>query len=301
LPDPLGILLLDSTDLARDTPTPGGEIQRESKRTSSPFQAHPMPRVPGVLRLPGFPGLPRFRFPRFLAALDTSTALGSVAVFGDEGELLGEFSHRVSNAHGESLLPRMDELFRSLGIHPKDVPLWAVGIGPGSFTGVRIGVATVKGIALATGASVIGVSSLDALAEGVHEDTGLADPPVVASILFAMKGEVFVQVKRGATLLLPPSHVKIGEAMALLAPHLEPGAVFCGEGAALLDLEACPVPYVCRTEAPWDLPRAVAIANAALRQSPGDVASLQPLYVRAPDITMPGGVAAGLPSAEGTR
>jgi tRNA threonylcarbamoyl adenosine modification protein YeaZ len=102
-----------------------------------------------------------------ICALDTSTAVGSIVLV-ENGKILAEREQRVSNAHGETLLGLIDELFRQVGWTPKDVERWGVGIGPGSFTGVRIGVSTVKGIALVTGAEIVGVDSFDAVHLGDH-------------------------------------------------------------------------------------------------------------------------------------
>jgi tRNA threonylcarbamoyladenosine biosynthesis protein TsaB len=227
-----------------------------------------------------------------LAALDTSTALGSVALFdaqlGAGGEpprwqLVAEDSQRVSNAHGESLLPMVDRLFARVGWKPKDVERWAVGIGPGSFTGVRIGVGTVKGIALATGAEVVGVTSLDAVAFGVEVAFGVA----VASVLFAMKAEVFLQVKRKGETLLAPTNVRIEDAPTLLAGLGSDELVLAGDGVTLLDASQLRGGWKRFTEPPHDVPHATSVARLAMTRAPDDLATLVPLYVRPPEITKP--------------
>jgi tRNA threonylcarbamoyladenosine biosynthesis protein TsaB len=217
-----------------------------------------------------------------LAAIDTSTALGTVALF-DGGELVLEDARRVSNAHGEALLPMVDALFAKAGWKAKDVATWAVGIGPGSFTGVRIGVATVKGIVMATGAAIVGVTSLDAVAYGVAADARDS----VASLVFAMKGEVFVQVRRGKHLVLAPSAIRLERAPAELSSCAPSRLVVVGEAAKLLDASLLPEGTRFVDTPPHDLPHATSVGRIAMGRPPDPLATLEPLYVRPPDITVP--------------
>lgn len=218
--------------------------------------------------------------PRRLAAIDTSTALGSVALF-EDGVLVGEDAMRVSNAHGESLLPMVDALFHRMGWDPADVVRWGVGIGPGSFTGVRVSVATAKGIAMATGAELVGVTSLDAVAYGL-------DGALVVALIPAGKGELFVQARRGAALVLGPSHLRTEEIGARIAA-LEPrGTVLiAGEAAAGVDWSAVRPGVSLVLTAPHDMPRASAVGRIALGRGPVDTSALEPAYVRPPEITEP--------------
>lgn len=216
-----------------------------------------------------------------LAAIDTSTVLGGIALF-EDGALVGQESRRVSNAHGESLLPMVSGLFERLGWSPGQVRRWGVGIGPGSFTGVRIAVATVKGIALATGAEVVGVTSLDALALGLDAD-------VIVSLVDAGKGEVFAQVRRGGQLVLAPSHVRLEDLGRRLAAIAGASAtiIAAGEPAPALDLSAFGSRATVVVSAPHDLPHAAAVGRMAMARAPDDTEALEPLYVRPPDITVP--------------
>src|SRR5258706_7420107 len=104
-----------------------------------------------------------------ILAFDTATEVATSALV-DDGELLGE---RASRA--QTLLEDVDALLRQGGAHPRDLDALAIGVGPGSFTGVRIGLATARGLALALDLRGAGVSTLDALAAGAPGATPLVD------------------------------------------------------------------------------------------------------------------------------
>lgn len=113
--------------------------------------------------------------------LDTSTLTSGIAVV-DDGALLAEGRHDAS-AHKSDLLVAIDDVCKRAGVAPMQLDAVAVGAGPGSFTGLRIGMATAKGIAFAAGKPLWAVSSLAALA---HERSGF-----VVAVLDARKAEVY--------------------------------------------------------------------------------------------------------------
>ncbi len=219
---------------------------------------------------------------RRVAAIDTSTPVGSVALF-EDGSLVAADAQRVSNAHGESLLPMVDALFGRLGWKPGDVGRWAVGVGPGSFTGVRIGVATAKGIVIATGAELVAVTSLDAVAFGIEAAEGDA----IASIVDAMKGEVFLQVRAGASLVIEPENVPFARVTARLAQVECLRMIVAGDSGQTFDAPGVPFDVVRRSAPPNDFSRAESVGRIAVRRPPDDPDTVEPLYIRAPDITKP--------------
>jgi tRNA threonylcarbamoyladenosine biosynthesis protein TsaB len=201
-----------------------------------------------------------------ICAVDTSSAVGSVALYDASGTLLGEAEERVSNAHGESLLPMIDRVFRAANTKPADVRRWCVGLGPGSFTGTRIAVATVKGIVLATGAEVVGVTSLEAML-AIAGDVAAVD---------AIRGEVYVQMKGRE-----PACIKPEDFATWLGPS---GPVtFVGEAAAKLSSAGSR-----HLEEP-KLPNARGVFLAARGRASTPVELLEPVYVREPEITYPRG------------
>jgi len=161
-----------------------------------------------------------------ILGLDTSTLAGSIALIRDE-QILGEVSFNLGRKHTERLLPEMDWLFHRLGLEPKSIEGIAVGIGPGSFTGVRVGLATAKGLALSLSVPIVGVSSLEALAWSVR----FYDGPILA-LLDARKGEVFARFYQGGKnfqagsehLVIPPDR---------LIPMIKEKTLAVGEGSRI--------------------------------------------------------------------
>jgi len=189
-------------------------------------------------------------------AFDTATGEATSALV-DDGEVLGE---RVSRA--QTLLEDVDALLRQAGAHPRDIDRLAVGIGPGSFTGVRMGLAVARGLALSLELPGAGVSTLAALAAGA---------PDALPVIDAKRREVFALVA-GEPRVLAPADLP-----------LEPGTVCVGDGARryrqLLEERGAVVPPDGDER---HLPRAR--FHAQLAGEAGPVDELVPLYLRVPDV-----------------
>jgi len=120
-----------------------------------------------------------------IAAFDTSSASGSIALVRGR-ELVAEVNVGDVGTHADWLMGAFSALLDSVSLKAEDIDLFAVGAGPGSFTGLRIGVSTIKGLAWALGRKVVGVSTLEALAMNMR----FSGMPV-CPLLDARKGEVY--------------------------------------------------------------------------------------------------------------
>lgn len=219
-------------------------------------------------------------------AIDTSTELGSVAVCAD-GALLAEETASVHGRHAETVVPMLTSVLHRSGIARRDVDLVAVGVGPGSFTGTRIGVATAKGLAIALERPMVGIVSLHAIAYA-------APGAWIAPAVDAHKGEVyFALYERADDWIehLAPAHAPPGEAIARLASfgHAKIG---CGSGYRAYDLTAAGATLLPPV---WDPPRAAIVATLGearfIAHGPDDRARLEPVYLRASDAKLPGHIA----------
>ncbi|MEE8885747.1 MAG: tRNA (adenosine(37)-N6)-threonylcarbamoyltransferase complex dimerization subunit type 1 TsaB [Eubacteriales bacterium] len=110
-----------------------------------------------------------------LLAIDSSGLVASAAYM-DDDSLLGEYTINFKKTHSQTLLPMIDELTKMLGIEPDSIDAVAVSKGPGSFTGLRIGSATAKGIGLALDRPIVEVPTVDALACNLYDTDGIIVP-----------------------------------------------------------------------------------------------------------------------------
>ena len=218
----------------------------------------------------------------WLLAIDTSTLTSSAALL--DGERVVVEKSAGASQTSEALLPLVDEVLRAAGKTPADLDLVACGAGPGSFTGLRIGLATAKGLCFALGKPMLAVSSLAALA---LEAPGAAGA-LVLSLVDARRGEVYAGLFRlredGTPESLIEEAVFTPEAIAQLVRERAAGApvAIVGDGVPV-----APQIFAALGRTPRDAsvtPRASAVGRiAATRWSAGAVDELgtaTPAYIR---------------------
>lgn len=197
-----------------------------------------------------------------ILGIDSSATVASVAVCEDE-RLLAEYTVNNGNTHSETLLPMIQAALAALSLSISDIDLFAVSSGPGSFTGVRIGAATLKGLAFASGKPCVGISTLHALALNLLPVKGLICP-----VMNARRSQVYTALFRsdGETLerLMPDSAMSISELDTILYEYGE-AVYFCGDGygitlEALEKTSALPVSDKSRCQSGYSVAR-VALAE----------------------------------------
>ncbi len=126
-----------------------------------------------------------------LLAIDTSTNYLSLAVIDSAGKALAKFHRKAEMSHSSLLIPMIDRMLKKAGLRLKDIDGFVISIGPGSFTGLRIGVVTVKGLAYALKKPIVTVPTLDAIAHNVTDFRGLICP-----VLDAKKNKLYACLYR---------------------------------------------------------------------------------------------------------
>lgn len=214
-----------------------------------------------------------------ILAMESSALTASVAVCEDE-QLLAEYTVNNGNTHSENLLPMAESILSFLGLTVSDIDLFSVAAGPGSFTGVRIGVSTVKGLAFGTEKPCLGVSTLEALAYNMQSANGLVCP-----VMNARRKQVYTalfRVENGAlTRLMDDSAISVEKLGEKLKEYSEP-IYLVGDGFDLVtDLLDLPFAF---TQDRLKYQSAYAVASAALNAYRSGVRTthreLAPTYLR---------------------
>lgn len=210
-----------------------------------------------------------------LMVVDTALGLCTVGVFLVDGaglHQLGLRSEPMVKGHSERIAGFARDAAAEAGISFADLDRIGVTVGPGSFTGLRVGLAFAQGLAAALDRPVVGVSALDALAASVPEASS------VAALIDARRGQVYARFRDADGPHGEPEALTLEAASARIA-GLASGAVLVGSGAALFTGTGVDIRVL-------EGPTAEALARLAAAADPA-LAPARPLYLRAPDATPP--------------
>ena len=230
-----------------------------------------------------------------ILAFDTSTPCARVAVLSPEGDCLAQ-AEKAAARHSSNLLRLCDEVLRATGVTVPGLAAIACGAGPGSFTGLRVGLAVAKGLALADRIPLVLVSSLDALAVDL---AGLGRESLVLPCLDAGKGQVYGRLYRAAGEAPAPistdefAHLP-ADLCRLVQAQASGAAVVAGGNGADRYLEVFRAHLGdTAVRAQFAGPSALAVGRLALarlvRGEQDDLETSVPRYGRLPDITKPKG------------
>lgn len=214
-----------------------------------------------------------------ILGVDTSTPIGSVGLISGD-DFVAEHTLSIMQAHSSRLMPALDQVLAWADLDVRDLDACAVGVGPGSFTGVRIGVGAIKTLSYAIRKPIIGVSTLEAIAYNMRYSAGLICP-----ILDARRGEVYGALFQGGEMLerrIQDSCLPIGK----LLNQIDRSTVFVGDGLVKY-ADAIRTRFgvgASFADSPFNVPRGTSIARIGferlMRGESDDCFGLVPNYVR---------------------
>lgn len=223
---------------------------------------------------------------KMLLAINTSTPQFSIALLREDGSVLSEFSLSPASRNFRGVMPAIDYLFAESGVRARDLAAVAIAKGPGSFTGLRVGLSTAKGLCQALNIPLIGVSGLEAMA---NQASHVSIP--VCPIIASRKGEVFAALfRRSGEGRMSRLTEDAGFALETLDTLVEEETLIIGHDypaqahvlSGILGSKAIPAPAFL-----WIL-RASSVGAVGLRrfkdQDFDDLQDLVPAYLRPPDI-----------------
>ena len=213
-----------------------------------------------------------------ILAIDTSALTATAAIL-SEDRLIGEISTTTKLTHSQTIMPMIDELLKKVSIDITDIDLFACSEGPGSFTGLRIGIGTIKGLAYGLGKPVVGVSTLEALAHNI-DVTDL----VICPIMDARRGQVYNGLYKyndgRLTCIEEPRALSIEE----LCQELTERTIFVGDG---VNVHKEKIKALLGNKAVFASPqnllqRAGSVAYAAQKKESVSAEDLTAVYLRKP-------------------
>jgi len=229
-----------------------------------------------------------------LLAIDTSTKQAGIALYDGARGLIAEYNWHSANRHTEELMPAVAQMLAQASAKPSDLRAVTVALGPGSFTGLRVGLAAAKGLALANGLTLLGIPTLDTVAYP-HQ----AQPVPVVAVLQAGRGRVYwapyAHGPGGWAAQEPPRLSTVPElANTVVRPLMFVGEVSTADRETLIS-------WAGRARANF-LPSALSLRRAGYLAELGwrrfdageadDPAALSPIYLQQPDGTFGPGPAA---------
>ncbi len=208
--------------------------------------------------------------------IETATPYGSVALCRDDQVLL-EVSLRLAKGGGEYLLAWLEQMLPQTGHSLSEVEMIAVGTGPGSYTGIRVGLAAAKGLGAGLAVPVYGISTLETLAQNAVNRA-----PWIAAALDARRNEVYAALYQVCglelTMVIEPQPMRLTELASRLAEL--PEVILCGEGGKLTPELWQEYPQIKVAPAIWDRPLASQLIWLARHKSDALREDLTPDYLR---------------------
>ena len=218
-----------------------------------------------------------------ILAVETTAAAASAALCEDT-HILAEYYTNTKKMHSQTLMPMVEGIFKNCGVRPEDIGLYAVSAGPGSFTGVRIGVSAVKGLAMVRGTPCAGVSTLEVIACNAMNFSG-----AVCAVMDARCGQVYNALfdnTEGAMARLTPDRAVTVDGLAEWAENYCGRIILVGDGAKLCYNKMKGSGNIVTAPENQIYQRASSVGLLAFRMAAAgrtvDASALEPVYLRPP-------------------
>ncbi len=213
-----------------------------------------------------------------ILGIDTSALTASAAVM-SENEIVGEVSFTNGLTHSQTIMPMIDYCLKGASLSVSDIDIFAVSNGPGSFTGLRIGIGTVKGLAYACGKMCVGVSSLTALAYNIAPTDALVVP-----IMDARRNQVYCAAYKYSSDILSELFPPSAKDISSLCSEIKEKAIFVGDGVKVYRERISEIMGNKALFAPPKhcLQSAASVCFAALNENTVSPEKLEAVYLRKP-------------------